>query len=158
MKKINALFLFILLACCGMAQQEKQTDLPAMINDTRTLRSLMQSDPHRPVYHFVAPEGHAMPFDPNGGIYWKGKYHLGHIYQKLRNGKMEHVWGHAVSTDLFHWTLYPDMLDIKDGDLEKGIFSGGAFLSKEGVPHIMYHGQGASANMVAYATDDDLKV
>ena len=158
MKKIGALFLCMLFACCGMAQQEKQKDIPGMINDARILRSLMQSDPHRPIYHFVAPEGHAMPFDPNGGIYWKGKYHLGYIYQKLRNGKMEHVWGHAVSTDLFHWTLYPDMLNVKDGDMEQGIFSGGAFLSKEGIPHIMYHGQGASANMVAYATDDDLKV
>ena len=158
MKKLNALFLSILLTHCGMAQQEKQKDMAEMINDTRALRSLMQSDPHRPVYNFVAPEGHAMPFDPNGGIYWKGKYHLGYIYQKLRDGKMEHVWGHAVSTDLFHWTLYPDMLNIKDGDMEQGIFSGGAFLSKEGVPHIMYHGQGASANLVAYSTDDDLKV
>jgi len=118
----------------------------------------MQSDPHRPIYHFVAPEGHAMPFDPNGAIYWKGKYHLGYIYQKLRNGKYEHVWGHAVSIDLFHWTLYPDMIDVKDGDLEKGIFSGGAFLSKEGIPHIMYHGEGASVNLVAYSLDDELKV
>ena len=140
--------------CC--AQTDK--DIPGMINASRKLRELMQSDPHRPVYHFVAPEGHAMPFDPNGAIYWKGKYHLGYIYQKFRNGKYEHVWGHAVSTDLLHWSLYPDMLNVKDGDMEKGIFSGGAFLSKEGIPHIMYHGQGASANLVAYATDDDLRI
>ena len=82
MKKLNALFLFILLTHCGMAQQEKQKDMAEMINDTRALRSLMQSDPHRPVYHFVAPEGHAMPFHPNGGIYWKGKFHLGYSDQK----------------------------------------------------------------------------
>ena len=140
-----------------------------MINKTRALRTLMQSDPHRPIYHFVAPEGHAFPFDPNGAIYWKGKYHLGFIYQKLRSEpitlpgtdyveKFEHVWGHAVSTDLLHWTLYPDMLDVKEGDIEIGIYSGGAFLSKEGIPHIIYHGQGAHVNMLAYSTDDDLKV
>lgn len=122
----------------------------------------MQSDPHRPTYHFVAPEGHAFPFDPNGAIYWKGKYHLGFIYQKRPTKEYSpdngHVWGHAVSTDLLHWTLYPDMLNVTEGDREKGIFSGGAFISKEGVPHLIYHGLGAAANLIAYAADDDLKV
>lgn len=132
-------------------------EIPVQIEEARKLRLLMQSDPHRPIYHFVAPEGHAMPFDPNGGIYWKGRYHLGYIYQSHKNGKLEHVWGHAVSTDLLHWTLYPDMLNVKPGDIEKGIFSGGAFLSRDGIPHIMYHGEGSAANLVAYSTDDDLR-
>ena len=154
MKKI--LFFAILFQSIILMGQEK--DMNDMIVKTRELRTLMQSDPHRPVYHFVAPEGRAYPFDPNGGIFWKGKYHLGYIYQFLGNGKREHFWGHAASTDLFHWNLYPDMLDVKEGDIEKGIFSGGAFLSKEGIPHIMYHGQGSSTNLVAYSTDDDLEV
>lgn len=158
MKRLNILVFALAFTCISFAQESPQKDIPSLINDTRSLRTLMQSDPHRPIYHFVAPEGHAMPFDPNGAIYWKGKYHLGYIYQKLRNGKNEHVWGHAVSTDLMHWSLYPDMLDIKEGDLEKGIFSGGTFMSKEGIPHIMYHGEGANANMVAYSKDDDLKI
>ncbi len=128
------------------------------INHARTLRNHILSDPYRPIYHFVAPEGRAYPFDPNGAIYWDGKYHVGFIYQSLLNGEREHFWGHAVSTDLLHWSLYPDMLDVKEGDIEKGIFSGGAFLSKEGVPHIMYHGYGADANLVAYSTDEDLRV
>lgn len=138
--------------------QDKMPEVTEMINKSRQLRELMQSDPHRPVYHFVNPESHAMPFDPNGGIFWNGKYHLGYIYQSQKRGKPEHVWGHAVSTDLFHWTLYPDMLNVQEGDIEKGIFSGGAFLSKEGVPHIMYHGQGSSANLVAYSKDEDLRI
>jgi len=133
-----------------------------MIQNTRELRALMQSDPHRPIYHFVSPEGIAMPFDPNGGIFWKGKYHLGFIYQKRPAKSFSpdqgHVWGHAVSTDLLHWTLYPDMLDVRAGDKEQGMFSGGAFLSKEGIPHLIYYGLGANANRLAYATDDDLKV
>ncbi|MBX3256988.1 MAG: glycoside hydrolase family 32 protein [Chitinophagaceae bacterium] len=157
MKLLFMPLLFLAVAFFSAAQDTTKKDIPALINNARDLRALMQLDPHRPIYHFVAPEGHAMPFDPNGAIYWKGKYHLGYIYQKYRAGKYEHVWGHAVSTDLFHWTLYPDMLNIQDGDLEQGIFSGGTFLSKEGIPHIMYHGQGANANMVAYSKDDDLK-
>lgn len=154
-KPITFLFFILWIAPFTVAQEKITHE---MINSSRTLRSLMQSDPHRPIYHFVAPEGHAYPFDPNGGVFWKGKYHLGYIYQKEREGKMEHVWGHAVSTDLFHWSLYPDMLTVKTGDIEKGIFSGGAFLAKNGVPHIMYHGEGSSSNLVAYSTDDDLKI
>ncbi|MFT7032303.1 MAG: beta-fructofuranosidase [Cyclobacteriaceae bacterium] len=156
MKKITLLAALLCLSQMSFSQ-DKTNEIRDFINNSRELRSLMQSDPHRPIYHFVAPEGRAYPFDPNGGIFWNGKYHLGYIYQNLENGKNEHVWGHAVSTDLFHWSLYPDMLNIKEGDIEKGIFSGGAFLSKEGVPHIMYHGQGSSTNLVAYATDDELK-
>lgn len=145
-----------------MSLHAEPRDLQELVNSARAIRALIQSDPHRPTYHFVAPEGHAFPFDPNGALYWKGKYHLGFIYQKrptrdfsLENG---HVWGHAVSTDLLHWTLYPDMLNVEEGDRETGIFSGGAFVSKEGVPHLIYYGLGAAANLIAYAVDDDLKV
>lgn len=130
MKRLLFICAITLLSLMSVSQDNK-TQLTEMINKSRQLRQMMQSDPHRPIYHFVNPEGHAMPFDPNGGIFWNGKYHLGYIYQFLANGKSEHFWGHAVSTDLFHWTLYPDMLNVKQGDIEKGIFSGGAFLSKK---------------------------
>ena len=40
-----------------------------------------------------------MPFDPNGAIFWKGRYHLFYIFQDARG----HNWGHVSSTDLFHW-------------------------------------------------------
>lgn len=142
----------------NLLAQNNENDIKEMVNASRNLKELIQLDPHRPTYHLVAPEGHAMPYDPNGAIFWKGKYHLGYIYQKFRNGKYEHVWGHFVSTDLLHWTQYPDMINVKDGDIEKGVFSGGAFLTREGIPHIIYHGEGSSTNLIAYSTDEDLKV
>lgn len=148
--------------CLAAAPEEKLSDLEQLADKTRTLRELIQSDPHRPIYHFVAPEGHARPFDPNGAIYWKGKYHLGYIYQKTIDGRRHHVWGHVVGTDLLHWTIYPDMIDIKEGDPEDGIFSGGAFLTRDGKPRVVFYGLGVSpaagANYMAYPTDDDLKV
>ena len=125
----------------------------------------MQPDPHRPIFHFCSPGSHAIPFDPNGAIYWKGKYHLGYIYQKHPSEtsavEQKNVWGHIVSTDLLHWTRYPDMLGVADGEMEKGIYSGGAFLSKEGIPHIIYHGLNGevdNVNLMAYSTDPELKV
>ena len=160
MKILPAAFLIngVLLNFSPIFGQKTSSVYLDKIIQSRKLRERIMSDPHRPLYHFVAPEGMAYPFDPNGAIFWKGTYHLGFIYQSYQKGFLEHYWGHAASTDLLHWSLYPDMLDVKEGDIEKGIFSGGAFLSREGVPHIMYHGQGSSTNLVAYSDDPDLRV
>lgn len=154
-------FMLLLIGCQSNTLPDRvdsgsNVEVGEQITSSRKLRERIMADPYRPIYHFVAPEGNAYPFDPNGAIFWNGKYHLGFIYQSLERGKREHFWGHAVSTDLLHWRLYPDMLDVKEGDQEIGIFSGGTFLSREGVPHVIYHGWGADANMVAYSTDDDL--
>ena len=48
-------------------------------------------DPHAPHFHFIAPDP-AFPFDPNGALFWKGRYHLFYIFQdaSLRNGG--HCW------------------------------------------------------------------
>jgi len=148
--------LLIVMSLCAINLSFAQ-DWDNMWSQARELREHIMADPYRPIYHFTAPEGICDPFDPNGAIFWNGKYHLGYIYQKMRDGKREHVWGHAVSTDLFHWTIYPDFLNVKDGDLERGIFSGGSFISREGIPFVSYHGEGAGANMLAYSTDKDLR-
>ena len=50
----------------------------------RQLREQILSDPARPGYHVIVPEGKAMPFDPNGAIYWNGRYHLFYIFQDMR--------------------------------------------------------------------------
>src|SRR5687767_7268600 len=88
-------------ACLGQGTvaNNRHAEIARWIEDARSLRELIRSDPHRPRYHFVVPEGKGLPFDPNGALYWKGKYHLGFIYQKIKDGKDQHVWGHAVSTD-----------------------------------------------------------
>jgi len=138
------------------AEPDESKDLQEMINHARELRALIQSDPHRPIYHFVAPEGSII--DPNGALYWKGKYHLGPAYAKLDGEQPYLAWMHAVSTDLLHWTLYPDMIDVTKDAKEIGIWSGGTFLSREGVPHVIYYSPGTASNRIAYATDDDLKV
>jgi beta-fructofuranosidase len=110
----------------------------------RALREKLLGDPYRPGYHFVTPEGTCMPFDPNGAIFWKGRYHLFYIFQDRRG----HNWGHASSTDLFHWRHHPT-------GLTDGMFSGNAFLNREGRPTICYH-QVGQGNAMAVAVDDDL--
>jgi sucrose-6-phosphate hydrolase SacC (GH32 family) len=111
---------------------------------SRALRERLLGDPYRPGYHFVAPEGRCMPFDPNGAIYWKGRYHLFYIFQDKRG----HNWGHVSSTDLFHWRHHPTRL-------VSGMFSGNCFIDKAGRPTMCYH-QVGEGNAMAVAVDDEL--
>ena len=120
----------------------------SMAVNARTHREHLLNDPHRPTYHFVVPEGIAMPFDPNGAIFWKGRYHLFYIFQDSRLGKRSDHWGHASTIDLMHWRHHPL-------GLVEGMYSGNCFLNKDGVPTICYH-QNGTGNAIAVATDEDL--
>ncbi len=114
----------------------------------RAIRERVLSDPERPGYHFVVPEGIAMPFDPNGAIYWRGRFHLFYIFQDSRSGERADHWGHVSSRDLFHWRHHPTgLLD--------GVYSGNCFINREGIPTICYHQKGVG-NALAVALDDDL--
>lgn len=110
----------------------------------RALREKLLADPYRPGFHFVTPEGSCMPFDPNGAIFWKGRYHLFYIFQDARG----HNWGHVSSTDLCHWRHHPT-------GLVSGMFSGNCFINKEGRPTICHH-QVGQGNAMVVALDDDL--
>ena len=122
-----------------------------------TVADIVADDPHAPRWHFLAPERTAVPFDPNGAIWWRGRYHLFYIFQDPDLPHGGHCWGHASSADLLHWEYHPTALAPAPGDPDAGIFSGGAFLDKEGVPTIIYHGVGAGT-CLARSTDDGLIV
>ena len=71
--------------------ESKQSDI-----DPRRLQ--LASDPYRPAYHYLAPTNWMN--DPNGTIFWKGRYHI--FYQYNPNGSFHGTihWGHASSEDL----------------------------------------------------------
>ncbi len=110
-----------------------------------------------PTYHITAlpEEGVCRPYDTNGCIYWKGRYHLMYIYQRQPDGGRKHCWGHASSSDLVNWTFHPPALVPQPGDPDKGIYSGNAFVNKDGVPMLCWFGIKAGV-CVAAAQDDDL--
>ena len=114
----------------------------------------MASDSQAPCYHFTAPEGDCRPFDPNGAIFWRGRYHLFYIFQDPSLPHGGHCWGHASSPNLLDWTIHPPALKPAEGDPEVGIFSGGAFLDKEGRPVLIYHGVGAGTCLAAPGDDE----
>ena len=129
------------------------TEHDTLIDAQKNLREKLLKDPYRPVYHFVIPEGFGDPFDPNGAIFWKGRYHLFYIFQDTRG----HCWGHVSSTDLVHWRHHPTSLYPGPDDPDRGMFSGNCFLNKDGVPTMLYHGVGAG-NSIATSSDKLLDV
>lgn len=79
------------------------------------------TEPQRPQLHF-SPAMNWMN-DPNGLVYYDGEYHLFYQYNPygIQWGHMS--WGHAVSTDLVHWTHLPVAVPETDGIMA---FSGSA--------------------------------
>jgi beta-fructofuranosidase len=110
-----------------------------------------------PAYHLsVLPEeGVACPYDPNGAIYWNGRYHLMYIYQDPSLPRGGHCWGHWSSADLVNWEIHPPCLVPEAEGTGLGIFSGNAFVNKDGLPMLCWYGINAGV-CVATAKDDDL--
>jgi fructan beta-fructosidase len=98
----------------------------------------------RPRAHFT-PHRNWMN-DPNGLIFYKGKYHL--FYQHNPEGNLwgNMSWGHAVSSDLYNWEHLPVAISY---DENFGIFSGSVV-----VDHKNSSGLGSTENppMVAIYT------
>ncbi|MCX7922341.1 MAG: glycoside hydrolase family 32 protein [Clostridia bacterium] len=90
--------------------------------------STVYTEKYRPQFHFTSKRGWIN--DPNGLVYYKGKYHM--FYQHNPAGcKWQNMhWGHAISDDLVHWTeldcaLYPDEMGM--------MFSGSAIVDSKNV-------------------------
>jgi len=131
-----------------------------MHETARALREHYLRDPYRPGYHFVRPENYHGPVDPNGAIFWKGRYHLFYLYQTHdpdRKSCLNH-WAHSSSPDLIHWRHHlPAVEPDLDGTEKKYGFcwSGDSFDAGGGKAGILYWGD-AGATCLATSTDDDL--
>ena len=102
-------------------------------------------------YHLAHPgPGGAFPGDPNCAFHWKGRYHLHYIYNN--NGIK---FAHVSSTDMVRWTWHPTTLTPKFTG--HGMYSGTGFITKDGRPAIIYHGEGSGRNQLAFALDDQLE-
>ena len=111
---------------------------PALSSETAELCRKLASDPLRPQYHLLP--AHNWMNDPNGPIYYRGRYHMFHQYnpQAAVWGNMN--WAHATSDDMIHWHHEPIALSPTPGGPDQdGVFSGSAILDN-GKPAVIYTG------------------
>jgi len=127
-----------------LEEQEAQLKTNPLLLRMIESRRKQAGEPHRPIYHYVNPEGRLN--DPNGLCFWQGRWHL--FYQAYPPEDPRQHWGHAVSDDLIHWrdlplAIYPNP--------EQKCFSGTTFVEDDRVI-AMYHGIDAGS-MVAVSSD-----
>lgn len=98
----------------------------------------LAADRHRPQYHLMPPANWLN--DPNGPLYWKGRYHLFYQYSPIISNQGPKHWGHAVSSNLVHWRNLGIALAPTPGGPDKnGCWTGSAVIVN-GVPTLVYTG------------------
>lgn len=105
-------------------------------------------------YHLMHPGGKSTPGDPNAAFYLDGVYHLHYILAHTLKEKKSFSFVHVTSPDMLHWTWQPTTL--QPSFTGHGMFSGTGFITKEGQPAAIYHGQGSKRNQIAIAKDRKL--
>jgi len=126
-----------LSAGAALASRWHPTPYSAASNDA-SLCARLASDPLRPQYHLLP--GHNWMNDPNGPIYFGGRYHMFHQYNP-RGGTWGNMhWAHATSPDMLHWHHEPIALaPTPAGPDSDGVFSGSAIVDQQKVA-VIYTG------------------
>jgi len=78
--------------------------------------------------------------DPNGLVYFKGKYHIfyQHCPTREERGGTPH-WGHATTTDFINWEHLPIAL-YPDKEYDNGACASGTAIVKDDTLYIFYSG------------------
>lgn len=107
-------------------------------SDSAALCRKLVADPLRPQYHLL-PD-HNWMNDPNGPIFFRGRYHMFHQYNPHGAVWGNMNWAHATSPNMFHWQHEPVALSPTPGGPDQdGVFSGSAVLDN-GTPTMVYTG------------------
>jgi sucrose-6-phosphate hydrolase SacC (GH32 family) len=105
-------------------------------------------------FHLMHPGGNSAPGDPNAAFALDGTYHLHYILQHPWKGGNSFSFVHVTSPDMLHWTWQTSKL--QPSFTGHGMFSGTGFLTSDGMPAAIYHGQGSGRNQIAIAKDRKL--
>ena len=157
--------------CAIALNRESQAVAPLDEAQANRLTNNLANDPLRPQYHLLPPANWMN--DPNGPIFWKGRYHM--FYQYNPGGAVwgDMHWGHAVSEDMIHWKHLPVALAPTPGGPDsEGCFTGTAVIDQDNVV-LLYTGvrsapleqatiKDSSATLresqcLAFSNDPDLK-
>ena len=122
-------------------------------------KDIVMNGMNRQYYHFMPQTGWLN--DPNGLIYFKGKYHFFYQYNPYGGFWDSMHWGHAISDDMLNWEYLPLALapsEKYDNHPKGGCFSGSA-IEHDNKLFIMYTGVSNQGNgfeqtqCIAYSED-----
>lgn len=120
------------------------------------VESRLAHDPMRPQFHLL-PAKNWMN-DPNGPIYFNGRYHMFFQYNPHAATWGDMSWNHAVSSDMLHWSHLPLALTPTPGSPDAyGCFSGSAIQVGERV-YVVYTGARESSPELATIRDGSDKI
>ena len=123
-----------------MSEQLMQERIRQAEKEISRKRDLVRNSKYRQKYHFMPETGWLN--DPNGLIYYQGKYHFFFQFNPYSGFWRYMHWGHAVSEDLLHWEYLPVALapsEIYDDHEQGGCFSGSA-IEQDGKLFLVFTG------------------
>ncbi len=123
-----------------MSSQLFEQNLQAADAQTERMKPIIRNARMRQHYHFMAEAGWIN--DPNGLVFYKGKYHIFYQHNPFGSFWGRMFWGHAVSDNLMHWKHLPHALapsEHYDDHPEGGCFSGSAIVYKDRL-YLVYTG------------------
>jgi beta-fructofuranosidase len=110
----------------------------------------------RPRYHVHPPANWSN--DPNGPLYWRGRYHLFYQHNPVSVSFGPIHWGHVVSPDLVHWAHLPIALAPTPGSVDAGGCWSGCSVVHKDIPTLIYtgvHGDNHQIGNVCLAMSDE---
>ncbi len=123
-----------------MSEELARTNIDRAQAEIERSSGRVRQGKQRQHYHFMAQTGWIN--DPNGLIWFRGKYHYFYQFNPYSGFWSRMHWGHAVSEDLIHWEYLPVALapsEWYDDHPEGGCFSGSA-MEHDGKLFLMYTG------------------
>lgn len=123
-----------------MSKELMQQNIEKAQREIDSKKNIVKNGKMRQRYHFMSQTGWLN--DPNGLIYFRGKYHF-FFQHNPYNGFWDSMhWGHAVSDDMLHWEYLPLALvpsETYDNHQRGGCFSGSA-IEHDGKLFLMFTG------------------
>jgi beta-fructofuranosidase len=115
-------FLKAATVACGVTVTGNKTT-GAMGQSQPEGASRLAVDPRRPQFHLLPTQNWMN--DPNGPVYFAGRYHMFFQYNPEAAVWGNMSWNHAISPDMIHWRNYPVAFTMTPGSADAaGCFSG----------------------------------
>lgn len=142
-----------------MSRELMQQNIEKAQHEIDGKKDIVKHGKMRQHYHFMPQTGWLN--DPNGLIYFKGKYHFFFQHNPYAGFWDCMHWGHAISDDMLHWEYLPLALapsEKYDDHMKGGCFSGSA-IEHDGKLFLMYTGTTNEGNgfeqtqCIAYSED-----